>query len=189
MRRLSSCRRRLAATERAAGAAAPAPALDRLTAWLGIAAGWLYVLAGAMIVWEVLARYLFVAPTIWSEELSRLALVWGTFLPMAALLRRRADIRITLITERLGPRGQLLSWVFSLLFIAAFSALVAWYGWDIAYDSWQVGRTSGTMMNIPNWWGEAIVPASFALLAVQCVVELLRLACGAAPAAEGKALE
>jgi TRAP-type C4-dicarboxylate transport system permease small subunit len=34
------------------------------------------------------------------------------------------------------------------------------------------------MLNIPNWWSEAVIPAGFALLLAQCLVEMVRLTRG-----------
>lgn len=160
--------------------------LDRLGEALGRVAGWLYFATGAMVVWEVVARYVFTAPTIWAEEMSRVFLLWGTFLPMAALLHRRAHIRITLLVGLIGPAGSKAAEIASLLFVAGFSLFVAWYGWDITYDSLRVGRTTGTMLNIPQWWTEIVIPVAFGLLAIQCAVEMVRLLAGAeAPSPQG----
>ncbi|MCW5698441.1 MAG: TRAP transporter small permease [Rhodospirillales bacterium] len=144
----------------------------------GRLAGWLYFATGVMIVWEVVARYVFVAPTIWAEELSRVLLVWGTFLPLAALLRRRENIRITALLERLSADANRVAECMTLMFILAISAVVVWYGWIIAIDSWRVGRTTGTMLDIPNWWMEVAVPLAFLLLGLQSLVELLKLIVG-----------
>lgn len=153
--------------------------IDRLGDALSWVAGGLYFATGLMVVWEVVARYVFTAPTIWAEEMSRVFLLWGTFLPMAALLHRRAHIRITLLLGLIGPAGRKAAEIASLLFVAGFSVFVAWYGWDIARDSLRVGRTTGTMLNIPQWWTEIVIPIAFVLLAIQCVVEAVRLLAGA----------
>ena len=138
-----------------------------------------------IVVWEVVARYMFVAPTIWAGELSRVLLLWGTFLPMAMLLRRRAHIRITLLFGMIGAGGRRIAEIASLLFVAAFSGFAAWYGWDIAAESWQVRRTSGTMLNLPQWTTEIVIPVGFLLLAIQSLVEVVRLTGGDAPPAPG----
>ena len=48
-------------------------------------------------------------------------------------------------------------------------------GARIALDSFVVGRSTGTMLNIPNWWSEATIPLAFMVLLAQCLVEGLRL--------------
>ena len=62
--------------------------VDRIADFLGQLAAWLFFATGAMITYEVLARYLFNAPTIWAAELSQLFLLWGTFIAMGTLLRQ-----------------------------------------------------------------------------------------------------
>ena len=156
--------------------------VDRVADLLGHLGAWLFFLTGAMITYEVLARYLFNAPTIWAAELSQLLLLWGSFIAMATLLRQRAHIRITLLTARLNALGRQICEIISLLFIAGFSAIAAWYGWFIAYDSLERGRSTGTMLNIPNWWSEMVIPVGFLVLLLQCLVEVLRVLRHGAPA-------
>lgn len=155
--------------------------IDRIGEGLGRLAGWVYVATGLMIVWEVVARYVFVAPTIWAEELSRAALVWATFLPLAALLRAGSHIRITVLTDVLGAAGRRACALFSLVWIFIFCVVVVRWGVVIAWDSWRVGRTTGSMLDVPNWAIEAAVPFGFLLLGLQSLVEIVRLCRGAEP--------
>ena len=153
--------------------------IDRLSDLTARLSGWVFFLIGLMLAWEVGARYFFNAPTIWAEELSRLFLVWATFMAAAALLRHDQHIRVTVVTDLLGPAGQRAARLISLLFILVFAGFVVWHGTPIAWDSFERGRTTGTMMDIPNWWHQAAVPLGFLLLAVQAALELVRTACGA----------
>jgi C4-dicarboxylate transporter DctQ subunit len=155
--------------------------MDRLSDGLGRLSAWLFFLTGALITYDVVARYFFNAPTIWASEISQMLLIWGTFLGMAALLRRRQHIRITMLLALLGPRALAFAESFSLLFIAVFSGAVAWYGWGIALDSLERGRTAGTLLNLPNWWTEIIIPLAFALLMLQALIEIAKLALGQGP--------
>jgi TRAP-type C4-dicarboxylate transport system permease small subunit len=157
--------------------------IDRLSSRLGWLAAWLYFCTGLMIGYEVVARYFFNAPTIWAAELSQLLLIWGTFLAMAFALRRRQHIRIEIVVDRCGPGVQRLMEGFALVFIACLCAVVIWYGWGIAWDSLVRGRSTGTMLNIPNWWTEVVIPFGFGVLLLQCLVELRRLFSSAEPEA------
>ena len=148
--------------------------IDRTSDVIGKLAAALFCATGAMIAYEVLARYFFAAPTIWAAELSQLCLLWGTFLGMARPLHNHEHIRITVLTGALGPRAKRGAEIFALLFIGVFAAVVVWYGAEIALDSFLRGRSTGTMLNIPNWWSEATIPIGFGLLLLQCLVELAR---------------
>ncbi len=155
--------------------------LDRVTDSLGKVSAWLFFLTGAMITYDVTARYFFNAPTIWASEISLLALIWATFLGMATLLRRRQHIRITMLLQLMGRNGRRLAESFSMLVIAVFSGVAAWYGFGITLDSFERGRTAGTLLNLPNWWTEAVIPLGFALLMLQSLCELAKIARGQAP--------
>ena len=161
-------------------------AVDYLSRWLATVAAWLFFATGLMLGYEVAARYLFTAPTIWAEELSRLFLVWGTLAGAAALIHRRDHIRITILTDVLPQGARSVLEAFSLLVIAAFGTGIAVYGFDIAWDSYARGRTTGSMFDIPLAWSQASVPAGGALLALQAAVEALRtLKHGASPPEHG----
>lgn len=149
--------------------------IDGLSQGLGRAAAWLYFATGIMLGYEVVARYFFNAPTIWAAEVSQLFLIWGTFLAMAHALRNDQHIRIEIVVARLGPAPRRLLRAFSLICIALLSGVVVWYGWGIAWDSLERGRSTGTMLNIPNWWTEMVIPVGFGLLLLQALVELWRL--------------
>lgn len=154
---------------------------EALSEFCGRLAAWVFVAIGGMIIYEVAMRYLFNAPTIWAEELSRFAQIWATYLAAAYVLRHRQLIRIDMLTRRLGARGRLLAEAYSLLWIAGFSAVAIWYGSDIALESIRIGRASSTMLAVPRWATEFAVPVGFALLLLQALVELLKLKHGPPP--------
>ncbi len=151
--------------------------ITRISNILAKAGAYLYFVIGLMLSYEVGARYLFNAPTIWASELSQLFLVWGTFISIAAILHRREHITITLLTERFPPAIRHIQETIVLLAIAVLAFSVVWYGTPIALDSLERGRTTGSMLNIQTFWIEAAVPTGFTLLGLQALVEALRTAC------------
>ena len=140
-----------------------------------VIAACLFVLSGAMLTYEVVARYFFLRPTIWAAELSQLCLIWGGMLAMAELLVLRRHITVTALTDLLPPSLQRLCSGLALLLVVAFSVIVAYWGWDIFFDSFQRGRTTGSLLNLPVWISELAVPLGFALLTLQGLVEMWRL--------------
>lgn len=145
---------------------------------LMLALGWLsaalFGLAGCMLTYEVVARYLFVAPTIWAAELSQLCLIWGCMIAMPWLLGARRHIAVDAVTERLGYTGKLVCHVLSMIAIATFSAVVAWKGWGIFFDSFERGRTTGSMLDLPTWVSELAIPVGFGFLFLQALIELIK---------------
>lgn len=149
--------------------------IDRVAlacAW--VAAG-LFVAAGAMLSYEVAARYFFVRPTIWAAELAQLCLIWGALLAMAWVLKARKHIHITVLLVRLSERLQRTLELVALASVGILCLPLIWYGGDIALDSFRRGRTTGSMLDTPSWWAEVAVPVGFLLLAIQTLVEVGRL--------------
>ena len=153
-------------------------AFTRLTTGLAWFAAALFVASGAMLTYEVVARYFFTRPTIWAAELSQLCLIWGSLMGMAWALAARRHIRVTAVTVLLPRRGQMALEFLAMLAVALFSAIVVWKGWAIFHDSFVRGRTTGSLLDLPSWVAELAVPAGFALLQVQALIEALRVARG-----------
>ncbi len=147
--------------------------MRRVAQATSIAASLLLFAIGVMLTYEVVARYFFNAPTIWAEELSRLAMIWAVFLGSAALLRSGEHIRVTVIIDRLGTKGRAVMDVVALVFVAVISGYVAWYGAPIAWNSFERGRTVGSMLDLPSWVSQVSVPLGFALVAVQAVALII----------------
>ena len=144
--------------------------------WLACVLGAVLMAAtGVMLTYEVIARYFFVRPTIWAAELSQLCLIWGCLLAMAHLLTLRRHITVNAVTSLLPRGAQKACAVTALVVIIVFSAIVAFWGYDIFHDSFVRGRTTGSLLDMPVWVAEASVPFGFGLLALQGIVELVRL--------------
>ncbi len=147
---------------------------DRLTLALAWAAAALFAATGAMLTYEVIARYFFTAPTIWAAELSQLCLIWGSLIAMAWALGAKRHIAVDALALLLPPRARARAEAAAMLAVAAFAAVVAWHGWAIFADSWERGRTTGSMLDLPAWVGELSVPVGFALLCLQALIEMRR---------------
>lgn len=149
-------------------------AFNALTITLAWIAALLFVASGVMLTYEVMARYFFIRPTIWAAELSQMCLIWGCLIAMPWLLSSRRHIAVDAVI-RLFPDGvQRVIEALAMIVVAIFSALVTWKGWDIFYDSFERGRTTGSMLDLPSWVAELAVPVGFALLFLQAVIEIGR---------------
>ena len=150
-------------------------AFARLVDLLAEGAAWLFFAIGGMLTYEVVMRYFFNAPTIWAEELSRLAQVWATWLAAAHLLKSRRLIAVGVLRGRLPARWQRRVTLFNLCVIALFAATALLYALFLLQDSLALGRRTATMLDLPLWVAQAAVPVGCALLLAQCVVEIIGL--------------
>lgn len=158
--------------------------VERLNDVCGKLSAAMFFAIGGMIVYEVIARYVFLSPTVWAEEMSRFFQIWATYLAAGYILKHRHLIRIELLIGRLGPRLRVGFEALSLVFIGVFCFVAIFYGAGVVAESVAVGRATSTMLAVPRWMTESAIPVGFGLLLVQCVIELLRLWNGEVPPPE-----
>lgn len=131
----------------------------------------LFVVIAAMITYEVIARYLFLSPTIWAGDLSLMCQIWASCLGASWLLQHQALIRIDMLISRFGPRLRVVAELWSLLVIAVFSGWVTWYGAQIVINAVTINAASASMLGLPMWITQSAIPLGFGLLFVQCLTE------------------
>lgn len=155
--------------------------VDRVADACGQIGNVMVISIAIMLTYEVGARYLFTAPTQWTQDVSVTLQIWFTYLGMALALKQRQMIRITALLA-IAP-----SWVrylmegLALLIIGVFSAVAMVKGYDMLINSIELGRRQPTMLALPNWVAEIPIVIGFALLLLQSIADLIRLPFGPAP--------
>ncbi|OLO09337.1 hypothetical protein BTW08_02200 [Salinicola sp. MH3R3-1] len=139
---------------------------------LGEAASWIYFLIGIAVAYEVVSRYFFSNPTAWVEEMSRVGMVWATFLLLAPCLNQRQMIAITLLRNSVSGRVGLALDFLQLLALLGVGALVGWFAFVQMLQSIEVGRFTATGLSLPYWIFHLSLVIGFVLLAVQALLEM-----------------
>lgn len=122
-----------------------------------------------LVAYEVVARYAFGAPTVWTQEVCIYLLLFAAFLGMAPAERAGDHISIDLAVARLPPRMQARLSVANYLAVAAFSALVAWTGLEAVLQSYRYGRHSLSLLAVPIWIPQTCVPLGMALMTLEAL--------------------
>jgi len=132
----------------------------------------LFVIIAAIITYEVIVRYIFTAPTIWSNDISLLCQIWATCLGASWVLQHKALIRIDFLTNMLGDKAKKMSDFVALLSIVFFSGFIAFYGFSLLKESIEIGAASASMLGLPLWATKSAIPIGFGLLTLQAVLEI-----------------
>lgn len=142
-------------------------ALHAATRFVGLVM--LLVLVGAVSL-QVVARYGFSAPPVWTEEVARYAMIWVGLMGAAMSFKARFDP--ALFAPRAGVRGQLLLRVVQSMFVLIFVAPVLYYcviGTNGTFARSFIGRslrsTSGAM-DLPMIWVMVAVPLAFSIILI-----------------------
>jgi TRAP-type mannitol/chloroaromatic compound transport system permease small subunit len=163
--------------------AAPSPGLiktvrviDKFTDVTGIWVAWLNVPLVLAVTYEVLARYLFNAPTIWSFDVTYM--LYGTIFMLGAAyaLLKGAHIRTDFFFERwsIRTKGVIDSTAYLVFFFPAiFTFLVV--SWHEGWYAFQIGETSEQTPWRPILWPfKLVVPLTCLLLLIQGVSETIK---------------
>ena len=120
----------------------------------------------AVVVLQVICRYLFNNSLFWSEELARMLLVQITFLGAAVAFRNRAHIAVDILAARLGPRSRRLLRTVSLLACAALFAAMLGYGWSFG-QTLVLQRAASLPVSLAVPF--AVIPISGGVLLLHCL--------------------
>ncbi|MGY0195743.1 TRAP transporter large permease [Leptothrix sp. BB-4] len=163
--------------------AAWAGALDRvLGTALEAAAALLIVAEVAILLAGVLARYLFGAPLVWSDEAASLLFLWLACLGAVVAFRRGEHMRMTALVASLGPSARAFLDTLAIVVSITFLALNVGPAWEHAVDEAIVTTPA---LDISAAWRVSALPVGLALMAL---MSLLRLAARARPAHIGAAV-
>jgi TRAP-type transport system small permease protein len=112
----------------------------------------------------------------WSNEISELLLYLITLLAAPWLLREGRHIRVDIVLRVLPPKvAYACEWIADVLGIACCAWMV-WYGTTATARSLVAGSLSIKTLVMPEWWFLAPLPICFALLAIEFVFRMRRLA-------------
>ncbi len=144
--------------------------LKRLVTAMGVAACGCFLIVVLMIAYEVTARYMFDAPTIWSHELSVLLCATAFLLGGPYVHQQRGHIVISVAADHFSPRwksrAQVLISLLTLFFFLALSIAAL----RQARDAITFMETSGTAL---NWPIPVLLKSIFAFVAVFLALQTL----------------
>jgi len=154
--------------------------VDGLSELCGVIAGWMFFAVGIFVAYEVFMRYVWISPTVWVDEISRIFQVWATFGATAYVLKYRQHIIIDLTFRNINSFQRRVVETFSLLVIVGFGLIAAKYGFDLWLKSTLAGHTTDTYLAVPKVYTQSAIWIGFGLLALQALSEIYKVWTGKA---------
>lgn len=139
------------------------------------AAVWIMAVVVPVMLYEVIARYFFNAPTTWGMELA--VLLFGPYFLLGGpyLLHLKGHVALDVVRQRLSPIWQRRMDLVNYPVIVIFCAILLYFSVPSAWNSWEYKETSFSAWNPPVWPIKAFVPIALALMMLQAIIEFLRL--------------
>ena len=127
---------------------------------------------------EVLGRNLLRASTLVSDEMSGYLLVIITFLGLAGTLRAGGFIRVDAYRARVRGRARRALDLLIYGLAAGYVAVLDWYFWRFALDSYRFHSTSIYFTQTPLWIPHSLMALGGALLLLEILAGLCLTALG-----------
>ena len=148
--------------------------VDRFNLWTGRIVSYLALVMVATIMYEVVSRYFFNSPTLWSTELNIYLLCVYVLLCGGAVMQESGHVRVDIFWASLSKKGQAVADIFTSILVLAFCIALIWKGWELAFRSLVGNTTSAEAMAWPLFPSQLAIPVGGLLLVMQVMAKLWR---------------
>ena len=154
-------------------------AIDAVNELIGRIVVVLAAIFAAIIIYDVVMRYAFNAPTRWAFDLSKQLYGFYFILLGGYALKHQAHVRVDLLLERL-PTGvqRIVEIAGYAIFFFPFTWIFLTRSYDFAKTSWTQGETTYGAVALPVYPLMAALCVAAGLLLIQGVAEVLKLLFG-----------
>ncbi|PVH30202.1 TRAP transporter small permease subunit [Pararhodobacter oceanensis] len=153
--------------------------IDGINEIVGRAVSWVAIIFAGLIIYDVVLRYVFNAPTLWAFDLTKHLYGFYFILLGGYALRHQAHVRVDLVTENLPsmPR-RIVEMLGYPLFFFPFAWVFTYHSYLFAQRSWMQGETTYGSIQLPVYPVKIAMAVAAALLLLQGISEFLKLAIG-----------
>ncbi len=146
---------------------------------------WGMAIVVPVMLYEVVARYVFNAPTVWGMELA--VLLFGPYFLFGGpyLLHLKGHVALDLLRQRLSAAWTRRLDLVNYPVIVVFCGILLIYSLPAALSAFEYRETSFSAWNPPVWPVKAAVPLALLLMLLQALVEFLHALFGETPAERG----
>lgn len=150
--------------------------LGRLWDRVELSIGGLFLSAAVLlVVSEIFSRRFLSHSMVGSDEIAAYAVLWSVLFTASIAVKNNLHVRIdvifTLVPPAVGRCIDALGTFLSLL----FAAFLTWSGWALVSESLMLGEVTMTMLRLPLWIPQLILPVGGLLLSLRLLQRLLYL--------------
>ena len=118
--------------------------IDSISQWTGKISSFLIIVITGVILFEIIARFIFAKPTIWAFEIS-LAL-YGIYVALlgAYVLVTGSHVNVDILYARFSPRTRAGVNLFSWLIFFLWCGALVWTGWIRGWESLMIQESEST---------------------------------------------
>jgi len=148
--------------------------IDSISEWSGRVVCFLIPCTVVVMVYEVVARYGFNAPTEWAYE-STIFLFGACMIIGGAYTHRYgAHVNVDIVYGRLSSRGKAILDLFTTMLFFLFVGILLWRGWEFGLTSVRNLEHTDTLWSPPIYFFKMTLPIGAGLLFLQGLAKFIR---------------
>ena len=149
--------------------------IERLNEWIGRICSVTILAITAIVVYEVVLRYVFNSPTIWGFETTTMLYAFYFMIVGGYTLLHSDHVSVDFFYERLSSKGKAVLDIISyIVFFFPFTTVLLIYGYRFARDSWAIREKSWSVFAPPVYPVKTVIPVTALLLLIQGVAIFVR---------------
>ncbi|MEW6260578.1 MAG: TRAP transporter small permease [Thermodesulfobacteriota bacterium] len=148
--------------------------IDNVNRWIGRTCAWLILPLTLIILYEVISRYIFNAPTRWSNEISQYLLVAIVMLGGAYCLADNEHVNVDIFYRNFSQRKRDLVEMLTCLVVLSFVSAMVWKGGEASWEALVRMKRSQSILELPLFPSMVMVPIGAALLGLQSLVRAIQ---------------
>lgn len=124
------------------------------------------------VLWQVISRYVFSAPSSWTEEAARFLLIWITLLGAVYAYRTGMHLGLDLLPKKLGAAAaRRLARVTAALVVLFAAAVLVVGGGSLVRMTWELEQYSA-VLGLPMSFVYAVIPVAGVLICAYALAAL-----------------
>ena len=147
--------------------------IGQINEWTGRITAYLLFFMALSTTYEVIARYLFNSPTLWSMESNQYVLCLYSALAGGYALLHKAHVSVDIISSRFSEKTRACVDIATSFFFFLFILVLIWKSGVMAWDSLVENEVSPTILEVPLFPVKIFIPIGGFLILLQGVGKLL----------------
>ena len=149
--------------------------LEGIITRLGKLGGFFALLNAFFVTYEVIMRYIFGSPTIWVMEISIYVVIAASFLPLGYILVEKGHVKVDVVTSHLSRKAAVSLEIITSVLSLLFCLILDWEGARIAFTSFKSWELSPTLLGIPIFIPQSLIPIGSFFLTIQFIIHINNL--------------
>jgi len=128
-----------------------------------------------LVLHEVIVRYVFDAPTLFSVELSEYLLILVAFMSIGWVLKEDRHVAVSFVMDRMPEKVRLGMKLLTSVLTMAFLAIIVWQGSRTVLTAFRGNYHSSSLLEFPMWIPYLLIPLGALVMSLQYIVTIINL--------------